>query len=82
MNTLGTNFRVHIFGESHGPAVGILIDGVPPGIALHADDFVSDINRRKGGMQKGTTPRQETDMPIFQSGVFNGFTTGDRKSVV
>ncbi len=82
MNTLGTNFRVHIFGESHGPAVGILIDGVPPGIALHADDFVSDINRRKGGMQKGTTPRQETDMPIFQSGVFNGFTTGAPLTII
>ncbi len=82
MNTLGTNFRVHIFGESHGPAVGILIDGVPPGIALQADDFMVDINRRKGGMQKGTTPRQESDMPIFQTGVFNGFTTGAPLTII
>lgn len=76
MNTFGTNFRIHIFGESHGPAVGVIIDGVPPGIALQTNDFTADINRRKGGLQKGTTPRQETDIPIFQSGVFNGFTTG------
>lgn len=82
MNTLGTNFRVHIFGESHGPAVGVVIDGVPPGIALQAEDFMADINRRKGGLQKGTTPRQETDVPIFQSGVFNGFTTGAPLTII
>lgn len=82
MNTFGTNFRVHIFGESHGPVVGILVDGVPPGIALHPDDFMVDINRRKGGMQKGTTPRQETDLPIFQTGVFHGFTTGAPLTII
>lgn len=82
MNTFGTNFRIHIFGESHGPAVGVTIDGVPPGIAIQVDDFIEDINRRKGGLQKGTTPRQEADFPIFQSGVFNGFTTGAPLTII
>ncbi|MFN3794392.1 MAG: chorismate synthase [Chitinophagaceae bacterium] len=76
MNTFGRLFRLSIFGESHGPAVGITIDGVPAGISLRSDDFITDIERRKGGVQKGTTPRQESDMPIFQSGVFNDITTG------
>jgi chorismate synthase len=76
MNSFGRLFRVSIFGESHGPAVGIIIDGCPAGIDLSADDFTTDIERRKGGTQKGTTPRQETDLPIFQSGLFKGKTTG------
>lgn len=65
-----------IFGESHGPSVGIIIDGCPAGIPLSGEDFVTDIERRKGGMQKGTTPRKEDDLPVFLSGVFNGKTTG------
>ena len=76
MNTFGRLFRLSIFGESHGPSVGITIDGVPAGMPLFSDDFVVDIERRKGGVQKGTTPRQESDMPIFQSGIFNDRTTG------
>ena len=75
MNTYGTIFRISIFGESHGPSVGVIIDGCPAGIALGADDFVTDIERRKGGT-KGTTPRKEDDIPVFLSGVFNGNTTG------
>ena len=75
MNTYGTIFRISIFGESHGPSVGVIIDGCPAGIALGADDFVTDIERRKGGT-KGTTPRKEDDIPVFLSGVFNGKTTG------
>ena len=76
MNSFGRLFRVSIFGESHGPAVGIIIDGCPAGIELSEVDFAKDIERRKGGTQKGTTPRQETDAPIFKSGVFQGKTTG------
>lgn len=76
MNSFGRLFRVSIFGESHGPAVGIIIDGCPAGIDLAPEDFTTDIERRKGGTQKGTTPRQEADLPIFQSGVFRGKTTG------
>lgn len=76
MNSLGRLFRVHIFGESHGESVGILLDGVPAGLSLSLDDFLPDIERRKGGTQKGTTPRQEADLPFFKSGLFNGKTTG------
>ena len=76
MNSFGRIFRVSIFGESHGPSVGIVIDGCPAGLPLIEDDFTSDLERRKGGLQKGTTPRQEDDKPIFLSGVFNGKTTG------
>ncbi len=76
MNSFGRIFRVNIFGESHGESVGINIDGIPAGLPLTVDDFLEDIERRKGGTQKGTTPRQESDMPIFKSGVFNNKTTG------
>ena len=76
MNSFGRIFRVHIFGESHGESVGISIDGIPAGLPLNVDDFLTDIERRKGGTQKGTTPRQESDLPIFKSGLFNGKTTG------
>lgn len=76
MNSFGRIFRVHIFGESHGESVGIVIDGCPAGLLLSADDLLPDLERRKGGKQKGTTPRQEADYPFFKSGVFNGKTTG------
>ena len=76
MNAFGRIFRVHIFGESHGESAGINIDGCPAGLPLSAEDFLEDIERRKGGTQKGTTPRKEDDIPIFKSGVFNGRTTG------
>ncbi|HVK97997.1 MAG TPA: chorismate synthase [Flavisolibacter sp.] len=76
MNTFGRIFRVIIFGESHGPSVGIVIDGCPAGIPIIEDDFTVDLERRKGGMQKGTTPRKEDDRPIFLSGIFNDQTTG------
>lgn len=76
MNSFGRIFRVHIFGESHGESVGVCIDGIPAGLSLTAEDFLTDIERRKGGTQKGTTPRQESDLPIFKSGVFNNKTTG------
>jgi chorismate synthase len=76
MNSFGRFFKVSIFGESHGPSVGITIDGVPAGLPLQVEDFSIDIERRKGGMQKGTTPRKEDDLPIFLTGVFNNKTTG------
>lgn len=76
MNSFGRIFRVHIFGESHGESVGIVIDGCPAGLPLSADDLLPDLERRKGGKQKGTTPRQEDDYPFFKSGIFNGKTTG------
>jgi len=76
MNSFGRIFRVTIFGESHGESVGVNIDGCPAGLPLTVEDFMTDIERRKGGMQKGTTPRKEDDIPIFKTGVFNNKTTG------
>ena len=76
MNSFGRIFKVHIFGESHGESVGLVIDGCPAGLDLSQDDFSVDIERRKGGQQKGTTPRKEDDIPLFKSGVFNNKTTG------
>ena len=76
MNSFGTLFRVNIFGESHGACVGITVDGCPAGLTLEQSDFEVDMERRKGGKQKGTTPRQEDDMPIFKAGLFNDITTG------
>jgi len=76
MNSFGTLFKVQIFGESHGACVGIVVDGCPAGLKLEQADFVTDMERRKGGKQKGTTPRQEDDMPIFKSGLFNDTSTG------
>lgn len=75
MNSFGTLFRASIFGESHGPAIGVSIDGVPPGIEFSQADMEIDIARRKPGTT-GTTPRVEPDLPEILSGVFNGRTTG------
>ena len=76
MNTFGRLFRISIFGESHGECVGITIDGCPAGMKLSAEDLAADLERRKGGQGKGTTPRKEDDIPLFKSGIFNGKTTG------
>lgn len=76
MNSFGRLFRMNIFGESHGESAGLTIDGCPAGLPLTVEDFLTDIERRKGGTQKGTTPRKEDDLPIFKSGIFNNKTTG------
>lgn len=76
MNRFGRLFSTTIFGESHGESVGLVIDGCPAGLELSVSDFIIDTERRKGGIQKGTTPRKEDDLPIFKSGLFNGKTTG------
>ncbi|MCQ2975566.1 MAG: chorismate synthase [Bacteroidales bacterium] len=75
MNTIGNIFKVTIFGESHGIALGTCVDGCPAGIPLSENDFTEDLMRRKSGA-KGTTPRKEDDIPQIVSGVFNGKTTG------
>lgn len=75
MNTFGRKYRVSIFGESHGEAIGVVLDGVPAGLELSEADFEKDILRRKSGA-KGTTPRIEADRPEIVSGVFEGHTTG------
>ena len=75
MNQFGRIFRINIFGESHGVALGILIDGCPPGLPINVNDFAHDLERRKGG-KYGSTPRKESDTPQIKSGVFNGIATG------
>ena len=75
MDSFGRIFRIHIFGESHGKAVGVIIDGCPAGIAITEADFDDDLNRRKAG-GKGTTPRIEDDLPKIVSGVFEAKTSG------
>lgn len=75
MNQFGLHFRLSLFGESHGPRLGITLDGVPAGIPLEEEDFMEAINRRKPSAP-GTTPRKESDRPQLVSGWFNGYTTG------
>ena len=81
MNTFGNKFRVSIFGESHGELIGVVLDGVPAGLELSAEDFEKDILRRKSGA-KGTTPRIEADMPKIVSGIYEGHTTGAPLTIV
>src|SRR6266705_3850178 len=75
-STLGELFRVTNFGESHGPAIGCVIDGCPPGLALSVDDIQQDLDRRKPGTSRHVTQRQESDTVEVLSGVFEGKTTG------
>jgi len=75
MNSFGRIFRVSIFGESHGPSVGVLIDGCPAGIKISDSDFIKEINRRRPGAV-GTTKRIEHDITIIESGIFKNRTTG------
>jgi len=75
MNTFGNIFRVSIFGESHGDAVGVLVDGCPPGLKITEAELLTDLDRRRSGAP-GTTPRKEHDMPEIVSGLFNDRTTG------
>ena len=81
MNSFGKIFRVSIFGESHGEEVGVVVDGVQPGIPLSEADFAADIARRRSGA-KGTTPRVEADEPHILSGVYEGYTTGAPLAIV
>ncbi|MDE6624680.1 MAG: chorismate synthase [Alistipes sp.] len=75
MNQFGHHFRLSIWGESHGYGVGVVLDGVPAGIPLSAEDFEADMARRRGGAP-GTTPRSEADVPALRSGIYEGRTTG------
>jgi len=75
-NTFGKLFTVTSFGESHGPALGCIVDGCPPGMALSAEDLQRDLDRRKPGQSRYTTQRREGDEVKILSGVFEGKTTG------
>lgn len=75
-NTFGRLFTVTTFGESHGPALGCIVDGCPPGLALSEADLQNDLDRRKPGQSRYTTQRREADQVRILSGVFEGKTTG------
>lgn len=75
-NSFGALFRVTTFGESHGPAIGCVIDGCPPGIALAPVDFTGDLERRATGRTRHTSARREDDAVEILSGVYEGVTTG------
>ncbi len=75
-NTLGTLFTLTTFGESHGPAIGCVIDGCPPGLALSEADIRPDLDRRKPGTSRHVTQRREQDVVEILSGVYEGKTTG------
>lgn len=75
-NRFGTLFQYQTWGESHGPAIGVVVDGVPPRIPLSADDIQVFLDKRKPGQSKFTTQRQEEDKVKILSGVFEGQTTG------
>ncbi|HAE22660.1 MAG TPA: chorismate synthase [Spirochaetaceae bacterium] len=81
MNGTGRIFRVSIFGESHGPAIGAVLDGIPPGLPLAAEDFFADLARRRAGTP-GTTPRVEDDEPEILSGLFEGHCSGTPLCIV
>jgi chorismate synthase len=75
-NTFGRIFTITSFGESHGPAIGCVVDGCPPGLALSVEDIQHDLDRRKPGTSRHVTQRQESDTVEILSGVFEGKTTG------
>ena len=75
-NTFGKLFTVTTFGESHGPAIGAVVDGCPPGLSLTEEDLQTDLDRRKPGQSRYTTQRREDDVVKILSGVFEGQTTG------
>ena len=81
MNSFGRLFRISIFGESHGPCVGVVVDGCPAGLPLDPSDFASDLGRRMSGLP-GTTARRETDAPSIVSGLLEGRTTGAPLAIV
>ena len=75
-NTFGQLFTVTTFGESHGPALGCIVDGCPPGLALCEDDIQQDVERRRSGTSRYTSQRREADKVRLLSGIFEGRTTG------
>src|SRR5690606_13902840 len=75
-STLGTLFRVTNFGESHGPAIGCVVDGCPPGLPLEAADIQRELDRRRPGTSRHVTQRREPDTVEILSGLYEGVTTG------
>ena len=75
-NTIGKLFSVTTFGESHGPSLGCIVDGCPPGLEISEEDIQYDLDRRKPGKSRYTTQRMEGDEIKILSGIFEGKTTG------
>jgi chorismate synthase len=76
MNQFGERFRLSLFGESHGEGVGVVMDGVPPGLSLSAKDLQADLDQRRPGQSRFVSARREPDVPRILSGVHNGRSTG------
>ena len=75
-NTFGTAFKITTFGESHGGGVGVIVDGVTPGVEIEEVEIQRELDRRKPGQSSVTTPRKETDTVHIMSGIYDGRTTG------
>ena len=81
-NTFGKIFRFTTWGESHGPAIGCVVDGCPPNINISEIDIQKELNKRKPGQSKFTTQRKEDDKVTILSGIFEGKTTGTPISMI
>ena len=81
-NSFGNSFRITTFGESHGTAVGVIVDGVPPGVEITETEIQVEMNRRKPGQSTVTTPRKESDRVSIVSGIFEGVTTGTPLTII
>ena len=81
MNTFGNKFRISIFGESHGSAIGVVMDGVPSGLHISIEDFTKELQKRAAG-KTGTTSRKENDNPEIVSGWLEGVTTGAPMTII
>src|SRR4030067_715307 len=81
-DSFGTLFRITTWGESHGKALGVVIDGCPPGIELSEKDIQKEMDRRRPGQRVGSSPRKEGDRAEILSGVFEGKTTGTPISIL
>ena len=81
-NTFGKIFRFTTWGESHGPAIGVVIDGCPPNIKISEKEIQTELDKRKPGQSKFTTQRKESDRVQILSGVFEGKTTGTPISLI
>jgi chorismate synthase len=75
-SSFGTLFRIATFGESHGPAVGVVVDGCPPRLPITAEEIQTDLDRRRPGQSRITTQRKEADEVEILSGVLDGLTQG------
>jgi chorismate synthase len=81
-NTFGNFFNITTFGESHGPAIGVVIDGCPAGLKIDEQQIIEELKRRRPGQSRITTQRQESDTPEILSGIFEGYTTGSPIGII